>query len=48
MNEVRKEINNKYNVHLRNELTRLETQMESNIVKYLSAFGKVQLKIAQQ
>ena len=45
MNEVRKEIANKYNVFIERELSLLEAEMESRLLKYVSALNKVQTKI---
>ena len=40
MNEIRKEINMKYNQYIENELRRLEREMETKILKFIQAFGK--------
>ena len=40
MNEIKKEINMKYNQFIEREVKRLEKEMESKILKFIQAFGK--------
>jgi|LakMenEpi03Aug12_release.lakeMendotaPanAssembly.Ray.scaffolds.fasta_scaffold5253092_1 hypothetical protein len=42
MNEIKKEINVKYNQFIEKELRRLEKEMEIKILKFIQAFGKSQ------
>lgn len=45
MNQVRKEIANKYNMFIERELKLLEAEMESRLLKHISALNKVQTRI---
>lgn len=40
LNEIKKEINNKYNKNIMRELLRLEDEQESKVLKFINALGR--------
>ena len=45
LNEIKKEINNKYNKNIIAELKKLELEQETKVLKFINALGRSQYKI---